>query len=376
MMRTFRHSLEYIGDGSVNHTLSYNLILWSSFIRYYSVQYPTSSNYSAIGYGQLQYMQMTGLPSVIFNTNQHQTIFSTSAGLCDVVGFTQFDLANGYLYSTINYTVFMEQSKCYFAANPLTMGFSPQIDNNIFNVGLDVRSFATALGVNNGILRLQELSVGGRVSTLLNVDNYTFLAESYYDTRYEYMNPIVCVSNITEVPIEFALIRQLCFLIMAETVMLPVFNHYGASNYEPEYCSCHSHRGKGHNCQIFNLMISLIYYPQSLKSSGSFVEIIGIQISTLLRLVSKYSSYTALNIAAYNASWSASANAYGDKSSTTLTTKWQQSAFTFCQVSKSQSCSILTFNLYAPLDQTVSQYKYQLQNGSCRNTFVIDANNW
>jgi len=77
MMSIFYDSLQYIGSLAKTQNLAYNVLLWTSYVRYYSVDYPSSNNYSEIGSGQLQYFQMSGSPYQIFDlTYQQIGIFS------------------------------------------------------------------------------------------------------------------------------------------------------------------------------------------------------------------------------------------------------------------------------------------------------------
>jgi len=66
-MYKFEKSLHYIGQKAVHQNLAYNLIYWMSFIDFYSVQFPTHTNFTSIGKGQLQYLQMTGYPKQVFD---------------------------------------------------------------------------------------------------------------------------------------------------------------------------------------------------------------------------------------------------------------------------------------------------------------------
>lgn len=61
-----------VGTITSKQTLAYNLIYWTSFLHYYSVQFPSTQNFSTIGLGQLQYVQMTGDPTEVFELEYQQ----------------------------------------------------------------------------------------------------------------------------------------------------------------------------------------------------------------------------------------------------------------------------------------------------------------
>lgn len=376
MMETFRSSLQEIGQRALQHSVAYNLLMWSSYIRYYSTEYPLSTNLTSVGLGQLQYIQMTGNPSVIFGTNQHQGVFSSQYGICDLLGYTSYDLANSAIITELNYSVFIQHRECTEVVLPQMLGYSSAIDNNVFTVGIDVRSFATAMSVNWGILALDDLGSASSEVLYVHYNNYTFQARQYFDLRYELMSPILCMRNLTMLPPQLNVLRQLCFYIASETVAVPVYSHFGASEVLPEYCDCDTY-GHSAACQQFNLLSSLVFFPSSAKvSSASIKSTIVDELLFSLIMVSKYDSYHDFNKAAFNASWSAAAQAYNKRAPETRTNKWQASAFAFCAISHTQSCSMVTFNSYSPVNQLVSPFKYQLVNGSCRDSFTIDDEYW
>ncbi len=72
MMNYFQASVNTLGQKAKTGNLAFTVILWSSYVQYYSIEYPGSTNFSALGRGQLQYFQMTGSPSEIFDL-EYQT---------------------------------------------------------------------------------------------------------------------------------------------------------------------------------------------------------------------------------------------------------------------------------------------------------------
>lgn len=379
MMDTFYSSLDHIGEVSRNHSLAYNLVLWSSWIRYYSTADPLTSNFTSQGLGQLQYMQMTGQPAVIFNANRHQAIISSQHGLCGVMGFTSYDIANARVTTEVNYTYYATQPLCMVALQPQLFGYIASVDNNIFSYGLDVNSFITAMAVNYGILELQDLGVASQTVYRFSVGGNHYLGQQYFDLRYPYMSPILCVRNASALPAGAGvLLQRLCFVLENEAVTLPLYHHFGLSYRYPIPCRCgeaNDNVGSLPPCQVFNMLASLIFFVPS-KATTSIEQLVIDQLQNLLQIVYGFETYTDFNFKGFNASWSAAAEAYGRKASATLSPTWQKDAFAFCTLPTGQRCSLMTFNSYNAINRIVSEYKYQLLNGSCANSFTIPAYDW
>ncbi len=99
-------------------------------------------------------------------------------------------------------------------------------------------------------------------------------------------------------------------------------------------------------------------------------------VFNLLRLVTKYPKYEAFNRASFNASYAAAAPSYGKENSQLRTASWRRKAFNFCSLTPSSVCSLLTFNTFDVTSKKVSNYKYQLINGSCSNIIDINEADW
>eukprot|EP01033_Poteriospumella_lacustris_P007220 gene7220-5196_t len=377
MMNTFHTSLDHIGEVSVNHSLAYNLVLWTSWIRYYSTADPSMVNFTSQGLGQLQYLQMTGEPAVIFNANRHQAVISSQYGLCGVVGYTSYDMANARVMTEVNYTYYSAQPLCMVALQPQLFGYIASVDNNIFTYGLDVNAFVTAMAVNYGILQLQDLGIASQTVYRFTVDGNAYVGQQYFDLRYPYMTPILCVRNTTSLPSGAGvLLQRLCFVLESEAVTLPLYDHFGVSYRYPIPCRCgaaNQNAGSLPPCQVFNMLASLLYYVPS-KGTTSIQELIIDQLENLLQIVYGYESYSDFTLKGFNASWSAAAEAYGRRASETLSPTWQKNAFGFCALPSGKRCSLMTFNSYNAINRIVSEYKYQLSNGSCANTFTGPSN--
>lgn len=80
MMTAFNVNLRKIGKMAIQQNLAYNLLLWMIYLDSYSVEDPHSNNITAIGQGHVQYFQMTGTPSQVFDLNNYAAGFAGAAG--------------------------------------------------------------------------------------------------------------------------------------------------------------------------------------------------------------------------------------------------------------------------------------------------------
>jgi hypothetical protein len=109
-------------------------------------------------------------------------------------------------------------------------------------------------------------------------------------------------------------------------------------------------------------MIGLLFHPESLISADD-IDYIGYFID----LVYKYQdnstlgkAYYDLNRAAYTAQFAVATN--------NTAASWASDAFDFCGF----DCSIINILVSDPSSLGVTEYAYQLSNGSCSNPFVLD----
>jgi hypothetical protein len=58
------------------------------------------------------------------------------------------------------------------------------------------------------------------------------------------------------------------------------------------------------------------------------------------------------------------------------TPEWRQDAFSFCQLTTGQTCSLLVFNAADAMSTKISTYKYSLVNGSCQNAITASSSVW
>lgn len=85
-----------------------------------------------------------------------------------------------------------------------------------------------------------------------------------------------------------------------------------------------------------------------------------------------------LNDAAFNATHAAASLVYPDANPLLNDTEWRERAFEFCTIESlsNTSCSIMSFNLYDNISNSISAFNYQLLHGSCNDSTYIPPSAW
>ncbi len=384
MMRTFRSSIDLIGNYSEVEPLPVNLIIWMSYIHYYNVADPLNTSYALIGTDSLQYMEFTGGPSVVFKSSFSQAMLSNHNGFCNPITTSYSEESSSYQFS-IDVASFSEDVICSTMADKNLFSKTWGDRHNSYSFDFDVRSFSTALAVNMGVVDLSTLGwASDRPIYVGNDDNgISFKIQEYFDTRYSSMNPIVCIMDIftsaTRKNIFTDIIaNDICFMEQGNSIFLPIFNHLGVSFDVPQPCDCKNEdtNEKNSQCNKFLLLTSLLYYP--LPQSASTMtrqEKIRYQAFKLIKLRALYSDYADLMEDAYNASASTALSylGYTDK----LTTEWFNDTHAFCALSETSRCSLITVANFDEDHGIISKYQYDLSRGHCTNFFaILDDSKW
>lgn len=372
MMNTFKTALDEIGRVSMHQDLSENLLFWMSYIQYYDVENP-SANFNDVGYGQLQSFQMTGNPQNVFQLDYIKGSVVGASGSCPLFSYSTFDQANSQLQNTyVNYTQFINDPICSAAVIPDSVGYVSYLDGDVYTITMDVRTFSTAMAVNYGVIPINNLKVVDKELRTFTYRNVSYTIAQYYDVRYPLMATVSCLKNTSVIPHTQAQFETLCFYVMGETFALPVFNHYGASPKEPTFCNCNNDIGSSRACNEFNLLSGLIFYKsnfQKIQHSNKTEILKDFGLFNLMTLIDKYPTYRLFNKAAYNVSFLGAASQYeptqGDVTD----------AFNFCSLGN-ETCSLFLFNSFDPTGFEVSNYKYQVFNGSCANSTSISDSDW
>lgn len=379
MMGMYLKSLNYYGQIAEKNNLAIDLVIWMSFIRFYSTANPSTTDFATTGRGNLQYFQLTGDPTVVFQSRFPGLALGSSAGNCKLPASVSYDQANGVFSAQLNQEDAVDNDVCNqilysFAFKQLDTAYNPYL-----TVQLDVRAFTTALAVNFGFIDIHNLMVANGEVVDIPTSYGTYGVGRFFDVRYPFMDSIFCIFNTTAYPPGSDQMRQLCFISTGGGFFLPVFNHMGTNLDVPEYCDCATGIGKtSTTCNYFYLMTGLISFPYSSAGDDEFLddnEVKAIVRYSLL-LLSKYSNdYWQMNRAAYEAS-AATVFVTLNSSSTRLdNSSYSKQVFDFCAIEGGITCSMVLF--YA-LDQsnTLSEYHYPLINGSCRNSFKADTKAW
>lgn len=374
MMAAFQRSFDIIGEISLQQNLPENLLFWMSFIQYYSVANPQTKDFAAVGYGQLQSIELTGNPENVFDLEYITSSVSGINGKCPIPSVANFDQANSELTTVYsNYTRFIADPLCSDALNPKSFGYVSQLDDNTYTMRLDVRSFATAMAVNYGVLPVATLKTVNYAPKSFRYMDVTFNIGQYFDVRYRLMETITCMTNSSVIPPGTPVFERLCFYVVGETFALPVFNHYGADPVAPLYCDCELPIGTSQNCQEFNLLSGLVFYkspPSAIKQGQLTKDLTSFGVYSLLDMMSNFPNYRSFNRAAYNASFIGSASSFQP------TPDDLASAFEFCRINVTHTCSLFLFDSFQPTSFEVSDYKYQVFNGSCQNSTTIAPQLW
>lgn len=381
MIQSFEANLNEAGEKAKTQNLALNLIFWMNYIDFYFVADPTLQNFTSTGRGQLQYLDMMGDPNQVFDLSYIQGHVMSRAGYCPETSYASFDMANVDISASLNFSALVEDAICAYGINPLCFGYYGPVDDGVFEITMDMNAFSTAMAVNLGVIKIANLGQASATFVDLKIGNVTYLAGKYFDTRFPFMDTIFCLHNVTEIPTaadgQVLGAQNLCFYEIGQTLALPVFNHFGTSKTDPVYCEC-GVNGNSKECNVFNLMAGLVYFNLPYDSEPE-INVIKVVINTglyqLVEIVSRFNSYHEFNRAAYNISFAASAPVYGLQSETIQSQAWINKSFEFCTVG-TQACSIFVYNAYDGLSQKVTDYKYQLTNGSCVNSLSTTDEAW
>eukprot|EP01039_Chlorochromonas_danica_P004934 gene4934-5417_t len=372
MMNVFRENLRALGTITPNQNLAINLIIWMVYIKRYSLEYPDMTTFTSVGYGQLQSLQMTGAPHVVFNARFYLSAIADQYGRCELLATTSFDPANSMLSSTYNATAYDNSTSCTRISQPVNFGTRPGGVEE-YTIGMDVRSFSIAMAVNLGILSIDDLQLASISQISFTYNGVNYAIGQYFDVRSPLMDALYCLRNTSVIPSGQFGVRNLCLMIAGSTPALPTFNHVGFGDNRPELCDCKSGSGRQSTCNSLKLVAGLVFY--NLGAQSSVAGFIRAQTGSLLALLSRFSSYRALNAAAYNAT-ATSVLTQGYQSGV-FTKEWQESIFQFCHLPNNNiTCSVSSFFVYNPQSVTVSPYHYQLTNGSCSDTVTIPDDTW
>ena len=118
--------------------------------------------------------------------------------------YSSYDRSTGTITATIDYQTYSSNPLCVSAVSPATLGYMSTYDDNDFTIQMPVDSFVTAMAVNLGILTLDDLLIAQEIHAFYHVKvgkmNVTYVLNEYFDLRYNNMQPLVCIKNVTALP--------------------------------------------------------------------------------------------------------------------------------------------------------------------------------
>ena len=397
MMIAYNKSINSIGEYAQTQPLAINLIYWISYIRYYYLPDPTNTSYYLLGSDNLQYMEFTGDPSIVFKASYHQALASSYLGVCQFNG-----LSTSYSQANAVFRISLDKSSVdALTTDPIC---SNAIRRNVFSKNwgkndkeysfeMDVRAFSTAIAINMGVMELSTLGWSHIDPYNITLNGRVITIGEYFDTRYRFMDPIVCFSDISDWdPLinnaTNVVMNDLCFVQHGDTVFLPILHHLGVNLEEgiPLECTCNDNILNDPDlleiCNRFDLIPSLLFYKTNTtttyRSKNSILSTTNKTISDgsisqftkLLTLREQYTNYINLNNDGYTATASATISYMGYGDSSVLNTQWFTNAFDFCKID-SEYCSMITFAAINHKSQRISPYHYELVGGHCNNSFVV-----
>lgn len=314
--------IDEIGQESSSLDLAENLVIWmAASIRIFSGN-------------QVHNLQFTGDPKIVFNGQYIYSVLSNEQGNCDVPPTASYDRSVGVF--TISYPIdkFLASPACMSIVDPYHFGypgFGPE-----FTFRVDMQSAITAIGVNTGIIQLDDLELVPHTQSSFVSDGVLYISHYYFYPRYPGMTPLQCVNSTSD--------QILCAISYGSIYAYPIFNHLGASFTSPVYCDCESGIGRSKRCNYFNLLPGLLFYDYASDDATGYKDLVSLITSAKGR---------KLNRNAYNAS----ADSVMQNQSSA---EWRKEAFQFCTNRTTRGCSILTIATSNPPLKTVTPYYYQV----------------
>ncbi len=399
MMINYKQAINNIGNFAQTQPLVVNLVLWMSYIHYYYVEDPSNTSYAIIGADNLQYVEFSGEPSIVFKTSYQQAVASGYKGICNSSALsTTYSQANALFRVSLKHatldSLIQQSDACAIALNRNMFSTSWGNLDTDYNIELDVRSFTTALAVNMGILDLTILGKSHVQSSYITFENQMYEVNEYFDARVHLMEPILCVTDVVWTNARHnatnITMNDLCFTRYGDTIFLPILNHIGSSLSKPVECTCEGKSKTASTCNQLNLILSMLYYPfndETLFSSYDDDSVgystISTQLLKLIKLRAVYADYTALTRASYNASASSILAYLGHVPVTTeMDSSWFGDAFDFCMyynqtTGATEHCAMFSFATINKQSKRITPYHYDLKQGHCKNSFsVLNDKEW
>lgn len=367
MLTNLNRSINAVAYTMYNKTLTGNLIFWTAWRTQYILQGTEIGMVDTV-----QYFSLYGDPGVIFNRQYLLGTISNVDADCNASSITSFSPADYMLRLDYKYDDFQSNPRCNHVVEPSQLGYNALYDGDIISLSMDMRSFVTAVAVNEGVILLTQLQQLVDTTYSFENDGIPYNVSNYYDAQYPGMTPIFCVINLAT---EFIQIDPQGFVLTLyntscgmefpnQTYSIPLFNHFGYSPDFPSYCSCDDGLGPGAtnpDCEQFDLMVGVMLYSNTddadFSQGNPFIDI------------QKNIPIAMMNPAAYEAMYMAVSSHHTDKYQDPAL---RAQAYDFCNVSYA-SCTIVTMNLQDTANNAVTDYYHQLLQGSCADSISIPS---
>ena len=276
-------------------------------------------------------------------------------GICDAVDSSSFDSFSG------NFITYLSKSLIKKNCPEYNYLFAASNNSRVteFQVKVNSPAVMTSLAVAFNILPTSLLSPmvyenGNPTINYVNVLG-TFSVTRYIDSRYAGMDPVFCSVRNNQMNNTF------CFVESSPLpgYGIPITLNAGSNLKAPSPCTCPAASSQKY-CQLLYLFAGIIVVPS---------------IDAIFELQSRYTP-NEFNDAAYNAAFITTALSLPSKAQNMILTRsYIESSFAFCQtnVLTNDNCTAIIWKEYSDSAQTVSPYYYQLFNGSCRDSILVES---
>eukprot|EP01041_Mallomonas_annulata_P007968 gene7968-16311_t len=375
LMKTFKSVINSIGYASKSRVLTDNLLYWMSWSRI-----STDNN-------KILRLQFSGSIISVFDRFSIQASLTTPTLNCNAIPLCSYNSLSGEL--SIDYSYNEYSSACSNISPAQNLGYIPNTNGDQFRLKLDMRSVMTALAVNKGIFKYENLvDIHLPMTEIFTYHSITYKMTNKIDDRYTGMTPIRCFENITEVPSNSLQPSILCTVKIAAVYGYPFFIHKGLagktlsngvkiSQYTPYPCNCTSSSGKETQCNTFDLMAGIIFTNPVSNAT--------VQFRNMMKMISTSGAKNVENVA-FIAAFSALTMGNGKVSglgqnnmppSDYLALKTlANSTKSFLSKSVLKDAKILAVNFYEPFAVTVNENFLSLDGGSCSDTFSMSDESW
>lgn len=324
------NQLTTIGNKQATLGMNYNLLLWMHFSTYFTVN------------DKVQSFGFSAEPGDVFNREYFDFDMKNKDEICYVDPKMTFDQTYGRMKIEFKFDENDPADEylnfCKDIVNPHDFGYIAKYDHTTFSIEMDLVSLTSALSVNLGMIEKSHFEKSADDLFLGMYNSKSLSLQSLFDPRYPRMQPILCfaLSDVDyydnyDLGSGATSFVGKCIMRLGETVIIPAFNHWASE------CQQCPESGPGVNeeyCQLIDVVSSFVHFPND------------DDLLKTINLFNKYEDSQAMNDAIYEAY------------------NFDTNDFSFCD----DNCSLISLNSYDFLNQAMSPYFYNLNNGHCRDS--------